>query len=142
MRLRALVVLALSAGGAAGGPADVVRVERIYYLSDGRAVVVEETSDRPGALESVPVPAPPAARAAVPIPPAARPAPRPVPGVTAPPSFRGAGMQYNPSHTCPSCGYTSPAGQGTWVKRGTGPVPGSHVHQCPQCGTAWYHRDQ
>ncbi len=45
---------------------------------------------------------------------------------------------YNPSHTCPTCGYTSPAGTGTWIIRGYN-ANGTHRHQCPIDGTVWSH---
>jgi hypothetical protein len=145
-------------------PADVVRVE-IYYLADGRAIGLEEFTERapappppiPAAAAraaprvAAPEPPPlvvmldqPAPRVAVRIPPATVPAQ----GVPAPtfrqpvaPAPAPRGPQYNPTHSCPRCGYTSPDGQGTWVKRGPGPVPGSHVHACPRDGTTWWHRD-
>ena len=182
MRPCALFVLAIVGGAAGGqgvGPADVVRVERIYYLADGRAVVIEETSDRPGTLESVPVPRKAVAVESVGVPrrvevldraavesvevpapryagersaavqsvpvivprqpaPPARTSTRPA-EVRAPDPFRGQpGKVYNASHTCPRCGYTSPSGSGTWIKRGTN-ADGTHNHQCPKCGAAWYH---
>lgn len=65
---------------------------------------------------------------------------RAVPGQAAPavaaPTFRSGG--YSPSHRCPSCGYQSPAGQGTWIVRGHN-ADGTHSHQCPSCGTLWRH---
>jgi hypothetical protein len=57
-------------------------------------------------------------------------------GVPSQQSFPG--LVHNPSHTCPNCNYTSPAGQGTWVVRGQLPN-GEHIHSCPQCGTGWRH---
>lgn len=47
------------------------------------------------------------------------------------------GLVYNPTHTCPQCGYTSPAGTGTWIVQGY--TAGGHIHACPRCGTRWYH---
>lgn len=44
-----------------------------------------------------------------------------------------AGLRYNGSHNCPSCG--------TQQLRisGSGPVAGTHIHTCPKCGLSWYH---
>lgn len=47
------------------------------------------------------------------------------------------GLRYNASHTCPNCGRTSPAGTGSWIVRGY--TTGGHIHQCPDCGTRWFH---
>lgn len=59
---------------------------------------------------------------------------RKAPEVAAPKgqSFRHAG------HNCPSCGFQSPAGSGTWIIRGYN-SDGTHVHSCPQCGQSWSH---
>ncbi len=59
---------------------------------------------------------------------------KPAPEVAVPKgaNFRHAG------HDCPSCGYTSPAGTGTWIVRGFN-ADGSHSHTCPKCGQSWNH---
>jgi hypothetical protein len=49
-----------------------------------------------------------------------------------------AGVPHHAGHDCPNCGYTSPAGQGTWLVRGYA-ADGEHVHQCPRCGQSWKH---
>jgi len=46
---------------------------------------------------------------------------------------------YHAGHDCPRCGYTSPAGTGTWVVAGVNP-DGTHTHRCPNCGATWRHR--
>ncbi len=46
--------------------------------------------------------------------------------------------QRHMGHNCPSCGYQSPAGQGTWIVRGSN-RDGTHAHQCPKCSTTWSH---
>lgn len=59
-----------------------------------------------------------------------------VPEVTGLGTFRNGG--YNASHRCPTCGFQSPPGQGTWIVRGQNP-DGTHTHVCPLDGTTWRH---
>jgi len=48
---------------------------------------------------------------------------------------------YHAGHDCPKCGYTSPAGSGTWVVAGVN-ADGTHTHRCPRCGASWRHARQ
>lgn len=59
-----------------------------------------------------------------------------VPEVAGLGTFRNGG--YNASHRCPTCGFQSPPGQGTWIVRGQNP-DGTHTHVCPLDGTTWRH---
>lgn len=147
MRLSVLILAALPAiaGADPVTPADVVRVE-VYTLRDGRALGVEESTDRPPARPRAAVEewSDPPPRAPARAPAAAARAPDrapaylpPGPGVPAARPFRDGDC--HPTHTCPRCRHTSPAGSGTWVVRGVNP-DGSHVHTCPVCGTSWRHR--
>lgn len=58
------------------------------------------------------------------------------PGVAPKPTFRTG--QYHAGHNCPSCGFQSPPGQGTWIVRGTN-SNGTHWHECPLDGARWFH---
>jgi predicted RNA-binding Zn-ribbon protein involved in translation (DUF1610 family) len=115
---------------------DVVYARAVFYLANGEAIVIEESSDFPRARSRPAaelLPDLPAARSRA----SAEALNLPAAGVPARQTFRSA-PQYNPSHTCPGCGYTSPANQGTWIVRGFN-ADGTHTHQCPQCGTSWRH---
>jgi ribosomal protein S27AE len=140
LALLALLVVPLAAAAQARPPAvlDVVYARSVYILADGSALVIEESTEPPRAAPAVAPAPPPAVRPNPPARPAGELAGgavlRPAGGPAAP--FRDG--SYNPSHTCPNCGYTSPAGGATWVKRGDNP-DGTHNHQCPKCGTSWRH---
>lgn len=57
---------------------------------------------------------------------------------TAPPPKKPAGIPYDADHRCDGCGHQSPAGEGTWIVRGSAPG-GAHTHTCPKCGHTWQH---
>jgi hypothetical protein len=146
LALLALLAVPLAAAAQARPPAvlDVVYARSVYILADGSALVIEESTEPPRAAPAVAPARPPAVRPPAARPPAVRESSTstagPVEGVPVRQTFRapGGNGSYNPTHTCPHCGYTSPAGQGTWIVRGHNP-DGTHNHTCPQCGTSWRH---
>jgi hypothetical protein len=151
LALLALLVVPLAAAAQGRPPAvlDVVYARSVYILADGSALVIEESTEPPRAAPAVAPARQPGSGASRPGAlaggmPATLIAGELAGGAVLRPAAGGAAAQpfrkgsYNPTHTCPACGYTSPAGGATWVKRGDNP-DGTHNHQCPKCGTSWRH---